>query len=89
MCFSYTYPINFVGKKGFCRRFEVQYNGSKNLPPDVNSSIGIYEYVGEKKDCTNCTAVYMLKREENVSLIRLFTRADDSPYTYGWYGGVS
>jgi len=74
--------------KGFCRRFKVNYNGSEILPSCLNKSIGIYEYAGEMKDCTECTAVYMLKSEKKVSLLRLYTKNDEDGPITGWWGGV-
>ena len=41
------------------------------------------------KDCTECTAVYMLKSEKKVSLLRLYTKNDEDGPITGWWGGVS
>ena len=60
------------------------------MPPGVNASIGIYEYVGErKKDCRHCLGVYILKGKEKVSLVRLYNKVDDYKVFPGWFGVVS
>jgi len=84
-CKNYTEAMRI---KGFCRRFKVHYNGSESLPSELNKCIGIHEYVGEMKDCTECTAVYMLKREKQVSLVRLYTKNDEDGPRTGWWGAV-
>ena len=82
--------MKFAGEKGMCEKVELQYNGSKPLPQRYNHTIGVYEYLGIRTDCSTCPGVFVLKAQDKVSLIHLFNKSSNPGVDQitGWGGAV-
>ena len=66
-----------------CGRILVEYNkqaDNKSLPIEVNNSIGIFNYIGQRENSEK--AVYLLFKNEQCSVLHNFEG-------YGWRASVS
>ena len=68
--------------------FEVRYNGTENLIEKHKAAIGVYKYIGARKDCKDCRGVFALFANDWISLIKFYEKAKGEGDYTGWRGTV-
>ena len=79
----------YLADMGMCKEFLIQYNGSLTLHENSLSSLGVYEYVGKRKDCETCLGIFMIKEGDKSHYAAIFgNESFDHFAVFGWWGMV-
>ena len=58
------------------------------MPEGLNEKLGIYEYVGVRKDCPNCSGIFMMKENQGEEKVTIIHNFESTETCKGWNGLV-